>query len=116
MDVLRDGLRNAPNDVAVANMLALTLATAPDDSVRDGPEAVKIMEALVERDGERSHQLLDTLAAAYAEAGRFEDAVAASQRAVERAVAAGDARAADESRRRSPMYEQGQPLRLGNRP
>jgi protein O-mannosyl-transferase len=55
--------------------LAWLLATGPDNLLRDGNKAVELAEqakALAEME---SPQLLDTLAAAYAEAGRFPEAV-----------------------------------------
>jgi TPR repeat protein len=56
------------------NAVAWILATSRHDDLRDGPRAVVEAQALVA--GHRSANTLDTLAAAYAEAGRFPEAVA----------------------------------------
>ena len=50
------------------------MATDPDPSVRNGSEAVRLAERAVQLTGAREPTLLDTLAAAYAEAGRFQEA------------------------------------------
>ena len=68
-------------------------ATAPDDALRDGPTAVTLAERACERTRQAVPMFLDTLAAAYAEAGRFADAVTTQERAVELAPA--DGRAAE---------------------
>jgi len=54
------------------NQLAWLLAVCPDSKYRNGKKAVKLAERAVE--SEASAHYLDTLAAAYAEAGRFRDA------------------------------------------
>jgi len=64
------------------NNLAWTLATSTNDSVRDGVEAVTWAEKLSKEDGGKSAEYLDTLAAAYAEEGRWDVAVATQQKAV----------------------------------
>lgn len=65
------------------NSLAWDLATMPAADLRDGRRAVELAEKAVALD---SHEtgFLDTLAAAYAEAGRFDDAVHTQQRAITR--------------------------------
>ena len=66
----------------IVNDLAWRLATAPDASLRNGAEAVTLAQYASTRRGDEGANELDTLAAAYAEAGRFEDAVAAAERAL----------------------------------
>jgi Flp pilus assembly protein TadD len=58
------------------NKIAWVLATSPDEKRRDGQRAVTIAEGLCRITEQRQPQFLDTLAAAYAEAGRFDDAEA----------------------------------------
>jgi len=111
--VLTEGSRRNPTDVALLNLLALTLATAPDDRARDGSRAVTAAELACSLGGPRDYPLRATLAAAYAEAGRFDDALIASRRAEAEAVEAGDDPSAAESRRRSELYVNREPLRLG---
>jgi tetratricopeptide (TPR) repeat protein len=62
--------------------LAWLLATCPDNSLRDGARAVELVEQARALAGFESPQLLDTLAAAYAEAGRFDKAVETAKRAL----------------------------------
>jgi hypothetical protein len=54
---------------------------------------------------------LDTLAAAYAEAGRFKDAVAAARRAAAMAEELGNQNAVRDFTARLRLFEQGKPYR-----
>ena len=68
-------------------MLAWLRATSPNPGDRDGARAVLLAEA-VHAAGEQGNPLhMDVLAAAYAEAGRFDDARATIDRAIELAIA-----------------------------
>lgn len=83
------------------------LATAPDSTVRDGARALLLAEQLVAwRSDDAAY--LDTFAAAFAELGRFEDAVRTEQRAVGR-LGRGSLR--DEYRRHLKGYENKKPWR-----
>ena len=59
------------------------LATHRDDGVRDAAGAVRYATMASEATGGREPAVLDTLAAAYAESGRFEDAVATVEKGLE---------------------------------
>ncbi|HTQ49193.1 MAG TPA: tetratricopeptide repeat protein [Candidatus Acidoferrales bacterium] len=72
-----------PNHVAAQNNLAWILATCPDASLRNGPRAVELAQRAVQLSAGTSPQILDTLAAAYAEAGRFPEAITTARRALE---------------------------------
>lgn len=103
----RQGLEHAPDELRLASRLAWLLATAPEDRLRDGDEAVLLAEGVCERTGHHLPEALDVLAAAYAEAGRFAEAVAAARRALELA-------SADLARRiaaRLELYRSGRPFR-----
>ncbi len=63
------------------NNYAWLLATSPDSAIRDGERAVSLMEELLSR-GRREGAWVDTLAAAYAEAGRFDEAVETQEEAL----------------------------------
>jgi hypothetical protein len=54
---------------------------------------------------------LDTLAAAYAEAGRFGEAIKTASQAIDLATAAGDEKLAQIIRGRVVLYRQGVPYR-----
>ncbi|MFQ5806554.1 MAG: tetratricopeptide repeat protein [Phycisphaerae bacterium] len=108
---MRDGLKQAPYSAGLANGLAWILATSPDESQRNGEEAVRFAENACANTQRRQHEFLDTLAAAYAEAARFDDAVKTAREAVRLAEEARDEEAAAEYRRRLALYEKKQPYR-----
>ncbi len=65
---------------SAANNLAWLKATSPEEELRDGEAAVNLAERVVAAGVSAS--TLDTLAAALAEAGRFDEAVAIADRAL----------------------------------
>jgi protein O-mannosyl-transferase len=71
----------APEDPHSRNNLAWVLATASDSSIRDGAKAVGFAQEAVQLSGGREPLFLRTLAAAYAESGRFSEAIAVAQQA-----------------------------------
>jgi len=66
--------------------LAWLLATSPDAAVRNGAEALKLAAKAVELSHGKDPSMLDALAAAYAETGRFQEAVETARRALELAA------------------------------
>ncbi len=81
----REALRLQPDAADVANELAWTLATHDSPDVRDADEAVRLAERACVLTGRQDAAKLDTLAAAYAEAGRFPEAVRTAEEAVAQA-------------------------------
>ena len=79
---LQEAVRLAPDSPLALNELAWLLATSPDAALRNGPEAVQLAEHGCAVTSRRNPTLLDTLAAAYAEAGRFPEAINAAQEAL----------------------------------
>jgi Tfp pilus assembly protein PilF len=69
----------APDRPFFLNRLGWLLATSPEDGVRNGPRAVEVAERAVSLTARQDTMSLDTLSAAYAEAGRFDDAVATAR-------------------------------------
>jgi tetratricopeptide (TPR) repeat protein len=67
---------------SVQNGFAWMLATSTNASLRNGPLAVTFAEKAVTATRRRYASFLDTLAAAYAEAGEFEKAVAIQNEAI----------------------------------
>jgi uncharacterized protein HemY len=98
------------SDSYAQNGLAWVLATFPDSSMRDGNEAVKLAKQACDRSGDNA-SLLRTLAAAYAESGRFSDAVEAGQRAMSLATSQGDLQLVEELNREIALYQDRLPLR-----
>jgi tetratricopeptide (TPR) repeat protein len=104
---------DASSEVTALNNLAWTLATCPDGSVRNGNEAVRYAEQACHLTGFKQSGTVNTLAAAYAEAGRFPDAVTAAEMALKLATNAGDAPTASTTRRLLTLYREGKPCREG---
>ncbi|MCZ6816123.1 MAG: sulfatase-like hydrolase/transferase [Planctomycetota bacterium] len=111
VSVLRKACEVMKGDAYLTNDLAWRLATSKKDEIRNGSEAVKlakVAEGLTEGD---DFNVLDTLAAAYAEVGRFDDAVETINRALAIAVRANDEREISSLRGRLELYEARRPLR-----
>jgi len=83
----RMALQIDPNHSLASNGLAWLLATAPDARFRDGAEAVRLAEHACQLTGYRLPLFVGTLAAAYAEAGRFDDALKTVEQAIAVATA-----------------------------
>jgi len=98
-----------PLSVEVLNNLAWILATSPDDSVRNGSDAVGFAEKACQQTQNQDAMTLGTLAAAYAEAGRFSDAVATADKAASLAAAAGNSRFATINTQLMQLYRSGKP-------
>jgi tetratricopeptide (TPR) repeat protein len=71
----RQGLSIEPNNRPLLNQTAWVLATCPKASLRNGSEAVELAQREVQLSGGQDPAVLDTLAAAFAEVGRFSEAV-----------------------------------------
>jgi tetratricopeptide (TPR) repeat protein len=95
--------------------LAWLLATSPDERVRDGRQAVAVAERAAHLSDYENPIALDTLAAAYAEAGRFDNAITTAARAEQLARARMQNELADRFAQRLELYRQGKPFhRLPN--
>src|SRR3984893_3334103 len=75
----KKSLEYNPDDGNALNNLAWMLAAAPEASLRDGAKAVQFAQRALQLSGKRSAMIFRTLAAAYAENGRFPDAVDAAK-------------------------------------
>jgi cytochrome c-type biogenesis protein CcmH/NrfG len=104
----REALKLRPDWPQPMSEIAWLLATSPDPSVRNPAEATRLAERAASLTSGREPTVLDTLAAAYAAEGRFEDAVEAAERAV--AAAAGAPGLAAELRSRLELYRSGRPF------
>jgi arylsulfatase A-like enzyme len=82
VETLRHGVDDCPESYELLNNYAYVVATVPDHALRDGAAAVRAAERAANLTGRNNAGVLDTLAAAHAEAGEFERAVAVSERAV----------------------------------
>ena len=77
----RAALRLQPDSPEILNNLAWLMATSPEPKVRDGTQAVQLAQRACEQTHFEKTIFIGTLAAAYAEAGRFDDAIATAQKA-----------------------------------
>jgi tetratricopeptide (TPR) repeat protein len=95
----RESIRLKPGLVMPRTGLAWILATHPDPGKRDAAKAVTYGTEGAELSEHRDWMELDALAAAFAAAGRFPDAVGTEQRAIEMARSAGSPLIGEMSRR-----------------
>ena len=108
----REALRLKPEWIAPLNALAWILATHEDAAIRNGSEAVALATRAVQAaTAATKPQLLGTLAAARAENGQFDQAVAAVKTALELARAAGQAETVAQLEKGLPLYLARQPFR-----
>ncbi|HEX3626370.1 MAG TPA: tetratricopeptide repeat protein [Verrucomicrobiae bacterium] len=98
-------LQADPNSLIALNNLAWLLATDSDPALRNGPEAVSLAEHACQLTHYDKAFLIGTLAAAYAEAGRFDDAVAAAQKAHDGALANGERDLAERNSQLLQIYK-----------
>ena len=98
-----------PDAVDVLNNLAWLLATSPDGHIRDGVQAVKYAEHACELTHYEVTVAVGTLAAAYAEAGRYDDAVARAEKACSLATAAGERELLERNQKLLTLYRAHQP-------
>lgn len=106
-------LRLAPNSPIAANNLAWLLATSPKDALRDGREALRLAQQACEATSNSVPGFLDTLAAAYAEVGDFDEALRLVQAATEAARQRKDASLEAAMQSRRERYQQRLPFREG---
>ena len=102
-------LQIKPDSAEVLNNLAWLLATCPDAHIRDGVQAVQYAGRACELTHYGVTLLVGTLAAAYAEAGRYDDAVAAAQKACALATAAGERDLLEKNQKLLALYRAHQP-------
>jgi Flp pilus assembly protein TadD len=72
-----------PDNVEAQNNLAWVWATCPDASLRNGVKAVALARQANQLSGGQNPAILGTLAAAFAEAGHFPQAVTTAQKALQ---------------------------------
>lgn len=104
-------LRLSPDRLDALNALAWLLATCQGPDLPDPDQAVTLAERACELTGYRQPVVLDTLAAAYAAAGRFSEAITTAQQAMTLARAQGEEELAAAIRDRLTLYEAGRPYR-----
>jgi tetratricopeptide (TPR) repeat protein len=100
----------------VANTTAWLLATHPSSAVRNGREAVELAQQACQQTTFGNPNYLDTLAAAYAEAGKFAEAVTYAKKAYDAAFDANQLSLAADIKVRWRFYENERPYHAQQQP
>jgi tetratricopeptide (TPR) repeat protein len=106
----QNALQIEPADMEVQNNLAWLLATCAQSSLRNGDKAVQLARQANELAGGKNPVILGTLAAAFAEAGRFSEAVETAQRALRLAGAQSNTGLAGALQSEMKLYQAGKPF------
>ena len=104
-------LEIAPHSILTLNNLAWALSTCPDASLRNGARAIELTQKADQLAGGQNPIFIRTLAAAYAENGRFNNAIETAQRALQLATAQGDFALASKLEKDLDLYRTNFPLR-----
>jgi tetratricopeptide (TPR) repeat protein len=107
----REALLRSPDHVEALNDLAWLLATHPAAEMRNGSEAVPLAERAVALSQRQAARFLGTLDAAYAEAGRFAEAIQTAQQTITRARSEGAETIATAAAARLQLYHNQTPYR-----
>jgi len=107
----RAALQFSPNDFETLTWLARALAADKNPSVRNGAEAVSVAERANDLTGGQQPFVLDVLAMAYAEAGRFQDAQKTAQNAIDIATTSGTKDMVPVMQERLRLYQSNTPYR-----
>lgn len=105
----KEALQALPTSRSLANAAARYLATCPDDSVRDGGQALRLAEQLLQLD--QRPEYTETLAMALAENGRFDEAIAHQSKLLEAAEGAKRDDVAPRLRANLDRYRRGEAAR-----
>ena len=112
LEQYRAALRIKPDDPKALAGAAWIRATSAEPSLRNGDEAVTFAERAAQATNRRDLGVMDALAAAYAEVGRFADAVEVAESANKQAAAMGLADVAARFLERATLYRQRRPYRM----
>ena len=107
----RQAMRLEPDWAEPVNNLAWLLATHPDARFRNGPEAVRLAKRACDITGHKAFWTLDTLAAAYAEAGDFPEAIRTAQKGLAIVSSEGQDEMVELARGHLELYQAGRPCR-----
>ncbi len=110
---LDTAVKEEPDFFPAIVALATIRATSKDDSLRDGQQAVELATRACKLTNHQHPEALYVLAAAYAELGRFPQAISTAERAIRAARSGGDDGFVDTIRRSIELYKQENPFRSG---
>jgi tetratricopeptide (TPR) repeat protein len=100
-----------PNNLEAECNLGWVLSTFPDSSIRDGARAIDLTQRALQLSGGRNARIWRLAAAAYAEAGQFEDAIKAAQSGITAAENDRNAAVVQALQANIRLFEQRLPLR-----
>ena len=113
---LKTAMQNCPDTPDAMNNLAWTLASSEEAELRDGAQAVKHAERACELTHDRETMMVGTLAAAYAEAGRFDEAIATAQKACTLASESSQQELLNRNQELLELYRQHRPYHETSKP
>ena len=108
---LQKVLTTNPNDPEAQKNMAWVLATWPEARIRDGAKAIELAERANQLAKGQDPIITLTLAAAYAEGGRFPDAIRTAEAALQLATDSGNVALAEGIRAHIALYRSGHPFR-----
>ena len=107
----KESLEIRPDDMNAQAYLAWVLATSPDASLRDGAKAIELAKKVLEQAGHADVVVLRTLAAGYAESGRFSEAIETAQQGLQLAIAQDNSALIWDLQLNITNYQRNRPLR-----
>lgn len=113
-ELLRRRVASAPSDEQSAAFLVDLLSTYPDAAVRNGEEAERLAKRISDAHGGLDGTALMAWATSLAEAGRFQESVAAAEHALSIARRTGDEKLIKELDRRLARFRGGKPYHVGD--
>ena len=111
VDRYREALRATPDQPVLLNNLSWILATSSQAELRNGKEAVALAQKACELTKRKQPLFIGTLAAAYAEAGQFDDAIRAADEAATVAHSLGFTEIEASNQHLKEVYRNHQPFR-----
>jgi len=109
LEAIDKGLQQFPNSALLNNNKAWLLATCPEEQFRDGKTAIELAKVACVQTSWENVMYLDTLAAAYAEAGDFQSAIDWQEKTIE--LNGSDIYRNENLRPRLDLYRAGKPYR-----
>jgi len=107
----KQALHFQPDLSEALNNLAWVMAAHEDDKFRNPPQALRYAQKACELAEFKDPDLLDTLSAAYAAVGNFDEAIETTERALKLYLDSGLEKKADDMQHRLELFRQGQPYR-----
>ena len=108
----RNVLKVKPEHIGACNALAWVLATSDDRGLRNGVEAIRLAQIACRATGYAESRCVDTLAAAYAEAGQWDQAIQTADKALRLARKEGNRKLAEGILARLRLYRRRKPFGL----